>query len=100
MPPHPRSTLFPYTTLFRSDLVVVRLELVEAERPVFDGRPFRNPRGAVAALRFAHHLDRKSTRLNSSHTASSYAAFSLYKKTCYATSPTQSSNASSTQPHI
>src|SRR5205809_1390753 len=61
----PRSTLFPYTTLFRSD-----------------GTPGRRPlvlHGfiAVAALK---DVDRKSTRLNSSHGYISYAVFCLKKK--------------------
>src|SRR5438874_6190448 len=60
----PRSTLFPYTTLFRSD---------EAER----GGP---PRRCLARRRHAPGLDRKSTRLNSSHVEISYAVFCLKKK--------------------
>ena len=39
------------------DLLVVRLELVVAERPVLDGRSLRDARRAVAAPRFAHHLE-------------------------------------------
>src|SRR5688572_31870675 len=67
----PRSTLFPYTTLFRSLdervlLAWIEDELSEAER----GR-------VEAALR----ADRKSTRLNSSHSQISYAVFCLKKKT-------------------
>src|SRR5438034_3928810 len=59
----PRSTLFPYTTLFRS-----------ARR--FRGRPPpRGPRRGCSPL-----PDRKSTRLNSSHTVTSYAVFCLKKK--------------------
>src|SRR6476646_43693 len=60
----PRSTLFPYTTLFRSS---------RAGRvgPAFDQRP-----GGGRPAR----LDRKSTRLNSSHTVISYAVFCLKKK--------------------
>src|SRR5690242_21091508 len=85
----PRSTLFPYTTLFRS----VELALVAAELQVH--RPGR-ARGRDAE-RLAHHvgkaldrvdgrvplghrLDRKSTRLNSSHMSISYAVFCLKKK--------------------
>src|SRR5712691_12059281 len=61
----PRSTLFPYTTLFRSVLSTT-----------LDG-----PIGfaAAAAANFAS-ADRKSTRLNSSHSQSSYAVFCLKKK--------------------
>src|SRR5260221_8762552 len=66
----PRSTLFPYTTLFRSAAV----------------RGRRRPRVGVRARRLARHDrarragDRKSTRLNSSHTVISYAVFCLKKK--------------------
>src|SRR2546430_7011095 len=64
----PRSTLFPYTTLFRS---WVRTLLAGHE--VLDGgRALRRANGAV--------LDRKSTRLNSSHSQISYAVFCLKKK--------------------
>src|SRR3712207_8700914 len=81
----PRSTLFPYTTLFRSErdeeaeeqqLLHARVDLelpqrVEGERP-------------LAQLVGADHVqpeDRKSTRLNSSHANISYAVFCLKKKT-------------------
>src|SRR5437868_10745140 len=69
----PRSTLFPYTTLFRS---VVRLADV-AEHPRGAGR-VHDPRAYVLAGLRA--LDRKSTRLNSSHVSISYAVFCLKKK--------------------
>src|SRR2546430_7315650 len=77
----PRSTLFPYTTLFRSvDLDILRVEfngLVEAgDRPlgiVLDVTE-EPPEGVVG-------VDRKSTRLNSSHSQISYAVFCLKKKT-------------------
>src|SRR5437868_8031062 len=62
----PRSTLFPYTTLFRSNDRA--LELIDAA--VRD-----RPESADA-----HQLDRKSTRLNSSHVSISYAVFCLKKK--------------------
>src|SRR5438094_3325510 len=62
----PRSTLFPYTTLFRSVA-----ELVDADRDAVRSRW----RGAAA-----HRRDRKSTRLNSSHRTISYAVFCLKKK--------------------
>src|SRR5690242_21080627 len=64
----PRSTLFPYTTLFRSHLAQ-RREAVEAHRGVGGGV------GPGDRL-----LDRKSTRLNSSHMSISYAVFCLKKK--------------------
>src|SRR3712207_7308753 len=82
----PRSTLFPYTTLFRSfkdclDAAAVAEAMAEGIRraapgaqidlcPVADGGE-----GTVAAL-----VDRKSTRLNSSHANISYAVFCLKKK--------------------
>src|SRR5258708_23428497 len=73
----PRSTLFPYTTLFRSIVIGVVLQLTLA-RTVF-GRSLyiigTNPRAAAVA-----GLDRKSTRLNSSHQIISYAVFCLKKK--------------------
>src|SRR2546430_8949236 len=63
----PRSTLFPYTTLFRSERSL--------PRPVL-GHP--QPAPAVDAAN--GRLDRKSTRLNSSHSQISYAVFCLKKK--------------------
>src|SRR2546422_8104992 len=66
----PRSTLFPYTTLFRS-----RLEAAAADRPVLHRG--RAKRGSAARRR---RQDRKSTRLNSSHGYISYAVFCLKKK--------------------
>src|SRR3712207_7338367 len=79
----PRSTLFPYTTLFRSDAIRRLVELqprtararrgrggAVAEVPVAELRP-----GDVVEVR-----DRKSTRLNSSHANISYAVFCLKKK--------------------
>src|SRR6266536_5679581 len=73
----PRSTLFPYTTLFRSGRRPRRLGLPRhrrTHRRPHDGRPripFREP---------GPRLDRKSTRLNSSHEWISYAVFCLKKK--------------------
>src|SRR2546422_4552499 len=80
----PRSTLFPYTTLFRSigrrrhvlgplsSLVASRVSQAASARPDF-------PRGSACAPRSASR-DRKSTRLNSSHGYISYAVFCLKKK--------------------
>src|SRR2546430_17728937 len=62
----PRSTLFPYTTLFRS-AAVARAEEAEARRFVVEQRLDRD------------REDRKSTRLNSSHSQISYAVFCLKK---------------------
>src|SRR5438552_10009693 len=71
--PPPQSTLFPYTTLFRS-LAVHRQQVGDGQAPEeVDGR-LREP----ALL---PHRDRKSTRLNSSHQIISYAVFCLKKKT-------------------
>src|SRR5437773_3774287 len=64
----PRSTLFPYTTLFRSRRAVVDS----------DGVCAREQSLGLPAL--AESLDRKSTRLNSSHITISYAVFCLKKK--------------------
>src|SRR5260221_10898275 len=69
----PRSTLFPYTTLFRS---LVQLRQAEALRMLDD---HERGVGHVHA-HFDHRGDRKSTRLNSSHTVISYAVFCLKKK--------------------
>src|SRR3712207_8857400 len=72
----PRSTLFPYTTLFRSGVVVVGVVGGHAVVAEVDAE-----RGVVVD-RVAHQLvDRKSTRLNSSHANISYAVFCLKKKT-------------------
>src|SRR5438445_8602145 len=81
----PRSTLFPYTTLFRSHRLHRRgVELVLRGAGVrrVDGRiDARDPqRSEVAVLLFGHREDRKSTRLNSSHANISYAVFCLKKK--------------------
>src|SRR3712207_8660321 len=92
----PRSTLFPYTTLFRSDeffeelfddpLTIARLNVLERQ-----GRHEEYLRLAEAADETVRHAvmlsrlgrageDRKSTRLNSSHANISYAVFCLKKK--------------------
>src|SRR2546430_11765082 len=81
----PRSTLFPYTTLFRSVAVPVQ---VERDRADHDAAAI----GRIDLLALAHSpvdravgsvaddRDRKSTRLNSSHSQISYAVFCLKKK--------------------
>src|SRR5438445_6424722 len=71
----PRSTLFPYTTLFRSQVAFhdPKLAAREARRAVRE-------RGAVAVIGNPNPIDRKSTRLNSSHANISYAVFCLKKK--------------------
>src|SRR3712207_6989541 len=88
----PRSTLFPYTTLFRSrieiavdlivergehDLAVLRATVTADERQ--HGYPCAFLDGA-AGDEIDHAKDRKSTRLNSSHANISYAVFCLKKK--------------------
>src|SRR2546428_7586265 len=93
----PRSTLFPYTTLFRSLLFLLATGLARADEPYARGRDYDLQHSKIA-LRFdldqrevlgdvTHTLtilndgDRKSTRLNSSHDQISYAVFCLKKKT-------------------
>src|SRR5438874_6327344 len=73
----PRSTLFPYTTLFRSreDLLALAERVTEQHRD----RAFRE-RSRAEVVDLADHRDRKSTRLNSSHVEISYAVFCLKKK--------------------
>src|SRR5437868_10124430 len=90
IPPPPRSTLFPYTTLFRSELQdCFRLALV-AKVFVERNQTF------VVTRRLAHlqgqscEIDRKSTRLNSSHVSISYAVFCLKKKKKHAKHNTDS----------
>src|SRR3712207_7647329 len=79
----PRSTLFPYTTLFRSPRVRVtrpgrrRRPALLQGRHVRGGGGRRRERGQPARRRLE---DRKSTRLNSSHANISYAVFCLKKK--------------------
>src|SRR5689334_13000152 len=85
--PPPRSTLFPYTTLFRSvgegagDALGL-LALLQARVGRFGGAALhgagRGPPAALTAELVAQ--DRKSTRLNSSHSSISYAVFCLKKK--------------------
>src|SRR5436853_1255102 len=89
--PPPRSTLFPYTTLFRSEQKGARLgasrgRLERALAPQHGIDRFRNEgaippaEGAMLAEEARQRLDRKSTRLNSSHLGISYAVFCLKKK--------------------
>src|SRR2546426_8531599 len=80
----PRSTLFPYTTLFRSDFGVDRSAAFQIrDRLVDEGRHLLEPgddiRAPVCGWRVLEQ-DRKSTRLNSSHLVISYAVFCLKKK--------------------
>src|SRR3712207_8276687 len=89
----PRSTLFPYTTLFRSDVHLVS-SLPEEEVRRMRMKPARTVEEA---------LDRKSTRLNSSHANISYAVFCLKKNSttleygCQLDQPRSSSRVSGMQ---
>src|SRR5260221_10083798 len=79
----PRSTLFPYTTLFRSQEFWLNVP-EENKKEVLTSEeawcvPPRNVRGFLEEM-LRRGEDRKSTRLNSSHTVISYAVFCLKKK--------------------
>src|SRR3989449_8148514 len=82
----PRSTLFPYTTLFRS--VYLSYWVKYSANWVGSGQPYHpheflfltNEDGAYIGPSATHLTDRKSTRLNSSHGYISYAVFCLKKK--------------------
>src|SRR2546427_8732776 len=71
----PRSTLFPYTTLFRSGLGEISGRCQSAQTDRIESLQVRTAVAANAGIR-----DRKSTRLNSSHSQISYAVFCLKKK--------------------
>src|SRR5438445_8495808 len=80
IPPPPRSTLFPYTTLFRSMYLEYLLSQIQLDRcNLLHGWL---PSVGVAENQLWHNRcqDRKSTRLNSSHANISYAVFCLKKK--------------------
>src|SRR2546427_8870978 len=93
----PRSTLFPYTTLFRSEAVsfsvdgaslpeldrLVRARIAEGGYAGQPSHPICHGVGARAHEYPYAHQDRKSTRLNSSHSQISYAVFCLKKKKIY-----------------
>src|SRR5438132_5969094 len=78
IPPPPRSTLFPYTTLFRSpqNALINKDPRMKAALRKFTAEMKKS------GFDYAHpdDVDRKSTRLNSSHTVISYAVFCLKKK--------------------
>src|SRR5437868_12040039 len=95
--PDPRSTLFPYTTLFRSVLLVRyvqqarELAVLAGPQGVIQVNNCDEARPLLEGRRAQRVLDRKSTRLNSSHVSISYAVFCLKKKTARgATSPSPS----------
>src|SRR2546426_7682384 len=86
----PRSTLFPYTTLFRSQrlgcslqpfntFLNVLIKQISTELPIQDRKSTRL-NSSHLVISYAVSLDRKSTRLNSSHLVISYAVFCLKKK--------------------
>src|SRR3712207_8278154 len=79
----PRSTLFPYTTLFRSQLTpgAVICQAGQSETVVHSRRVrvIHRTRRAISPTQWPSELDRKSTRLNSSHANISYAVFCLKK---------------------
>src|SRR5438477_1400675 len=87
--PPPSSTLFPYTTLFRSILLVGEAIVVRARDDRDEILPERRPAAGLRLERLhadrpravvLARSDRKSTRLNSSHMSISYAVFCLKKK--------------------
>src|SRR2546430_12417480 len=89
----PRSTLFPYTTLFRSPSARTSQSLTASE---IGKRINHVPKNAGSVFtqyyfnpdRLGWNIDRKSTRLNSSHSQISYAVFCLKKKSDMNTPPT------------
>src|SRR3712207_7159530 len=93
----PRSTLFPYTTLFRSherterervaDRLVVSYEVESTQLAVARHQVVDLGRELVRTRPAAHRRDRKSTRLNSSHANISYAGFCLKKNTTASHAP-------------
>src|SRR5438034_8738956 len=88
IPPPPRSTLFPYMTLFRSPLAAGEQwankwefrQTIEEELIDYARIDICITGGLTEAKKIAAMADRKSTRLNSSHTVISYAVFCLKKK--------------------
>src|SRR2546430_11653143 len=84
----PRSTLFPYTTLFRSTLGIhnlsfrspITVELREYSGDICRQVPDQHEKDLAQVENLDAELDRKSTRLNSSHSQISYAVFCLKKK--------------------
>src|SRR5258708_27640062 len=79
----PRSTLFPYTTLFRSKLMLTRrgdFILVGGKFPRLFSPEIEKRLQEILGLLFDFRGDRKSTRLNSSHQIISYAVFCFKKK--------------------
>src|SRR5256885_6877186 len=85
----PRSTLFPYTTLFRSNAfsfsagLEVRIKFAMTELLPIEQFPIPRHSVHLNSTPWWESLDRKSTRLNSSHLVISYAVFCLKKKKQY-----------------
>src|SRR5206468_12699986 len=81
--PPPISTLFPYTTLFRSNVALicgVRGQVVSDRFHIYVMAIFQQLTGARSTVEISPLRDRKSTRLNSSHDQISYGVFCLKKK--------------------
>src|SRR2546430_11458804 len=76
----PRSTLFPYTTLFRSQVLDVENAGASRPDPSHVAEKVAYTGVAIYSPEILAFLDRKSTRLNSSHSQISYAVFCLKKK--------------------
>src|SRR5256885_10883379 len=83
----PRSTLFPYTTLFRS--LARRRRAPQAPRSLLEQARRPTERLGLHVLTQRERQDRKSTRLNSSHLVISYAVFCLKKKKKHARDESQ-----------
>src|SRR5690606_41278612 len=88
IPPPPRTTLFPYTTLFRSRLRGIQhdrslyspLAAAGWHKEIDDACRIKGEQRERMFIRDGYKRDRKSTRLNSSHVKISYAVFCLKKK--------------------
>src|SRR5689334_25071747 len=76
----PRSTLFPYTTLFRSRRLLIGFDVIAPLGAHLAAQLMPAQFGAAADVVERRIEDRKSTRLNSSHSSISYAVFCLKKK--------------------
>src|SRR2546428_9034290 len=97
----PRSTLFPYTTLFRSRKRRTSIPQITRWSASWDEFPFPSGRPAreKSFTRRRAPGDRKSTRLNSSHDQISYAVFCLKKKKKKDKSPSRTYTTTVDEPH-
>src|SRR3712207_7372893 len=88
----PRSTLFPYTTLFRSMLLIesaaAKINVLIKTSPCTRRSPAPDQPQLAQQVPAPRGKDRKSTRLNSSHANTSYAVFCLKKKKYFSILPT------------